>query len=372
MNEQLQTEIDTTQRSVRTDAFQMSIGELVNLYDDGEIIISPEFQRLFRWEIGQKSKLIESILLGIPIPSIFVYELPDGKWELVDGLQRLSSILEFMGKLNNEKGEPTPPSVLESTKYLPSLHNVVWEKNVEIESVAKKDQVELGRSLQISIKRSRIGVEILKRPSDVKTKFDLFQRLNAGGTAANEQEIRNCVMLMVNAPYFRAVKSAADRTKFLEVVGLTDGQIEKQRHLEMAVRILVHTLTSYDGKLDVGEYIDEGIVDLATGGDDKGAKTLINSTIDLLHKAAGKNALRKFDQGSYSGRVGLVGLEAIAVGVAKNLEKILKKPDPVHFVKDKSQSFWSQPEVQGFSSPGMRGTTRIQKTVPFGIKWFKP
>jgi hypothetical protein len=365
-------EIDTAQRNVRTDAFQMSIGELVNLYDEGDIIIAPEFQRLFRWEIGQKSKLIESLLLGIPVPSIFVYELENGKWELVDGLQRLSTILEFMGKLKNEQGAVSPPSILESTKYLPSLHNAVWEKSLAIEGVNEADQVELDRRLQLTIKRSRIGVEILKRPSDSMTKFDLFQRLNAGGTAANEQEIRNCIILMVNADYYRAIKVAAEANSFLTVTGLSESQTEKQRHIEMAVRLLVHTFIEYDGKLDVGEYIDEGIVKLATIGDVQAATSTINSTINLLHQAAGENALRRFDGGTYSGRVGLVGLEAIAVGVAKNLIAIQQQPDPVGFVRDKSQAFWDQPDVASFVSPGMRGTTRIQKTVPFGAKWFKP
>ncbi len=365
-------EIDTAQRNVRTDAFQMSIGELVNLYDEGDIIIAPEFQRLFRWEIGQKSKLVESLLLGIPLPSIFVYELENGKWELVDGLQRLSTILEFMGKLKNEEGAVSPPSILELTKYLPSLHNVVWEKSTAIEGVIEADQVELDRRLQLAIKRSRIGVEILKRPSDSMTKFDLFQRLNAGGTAANEQEIRNCIILMVNANYYRAIKLAAEADKFLAVTGLGENQTEKQRHIEMAVRFLVHTFVDYDGKLDVGEYIDEGIVELATTGEVTKATTTINSTIDLLHQAAGGDALRRFDSGTYNGRVGLVGLEAIAVGVAKNLTAIQQHNDPVRFVKEKSQAFWSQAEVASFVSPGMRGTTRIQKTVPFGDTWFRP
>lgn len=368
----LADEIEVAQRNVRTDAFQMSIGELVNLYDDGDIIIAPEFQRLFRWEISQKSKLVESLLLGIPIPSIFVYELEDGKWELVDGLQRLSSILEFMGKLKGENGELLVPSVLEATKYLPSLHNAVWQIDESIGDVPIEDQVELNKNFQLAIKRSRIGVEILKRPSDSMTKYDLFQRLNAGGTAANEQEIRNCIMLMVNADYFRAIKSSAESNDFLLVTGLSDAQTEKQRHIEMAVRLLVHTFIEYDGKLDVGEYIDEGIVKLATQGDVEQVASTIKGTIDLLNAAAGGNALRRFSDGSYSGRVGLVGLEAIAVGVARNLNSIQRLADPVEFVRAKSRIFWDQPEVTSFVSPGMRGTTRIQKTVPFGSDWFKP
>ena len=100
----LLNEIEQAQRLVRTDAYQMSIGEIVTMYEDKEITIDPEFQRLFRWEIGQKSKLIESLLLGIPIPSIFVFEKDDGTWELIDGLQRISTILEFMGRLREGDG----------------------------------------------------------------------------------------------------------------------------------------------------------------------------------------------------------------------------------------------------------------------------
>ncbi len=73
----LTDEIERAKRLVRTDAYQMSIGEIVNMYERREIVIDPEFQRLFRWNIGQKSKLIESLLLGIPLPSIFVFERVD-------------------------------------------------------------------------------------------------------------------------------------------------------------------------------------------------------------------------------------------------------------------------------------------------------
>src|SRR5882724_8867541 len=97
----LKEEIDKAQRLVKTDAYQLSLGEVVNMYKNKEFIINPDFQRLFRWEIGQKSKLVESILLGIPLPSIFVFERDDSTWELIDGLQRISTLLEFMGELKD-------------------------------------------------------------------------------------------------------------------------------------------------------------------------------------------------------------------------------------------------------------------------------
>lgn len=369
----LLNEIERAKVLVKTDAYQMSIGEIVTMYEDKEITIDPEFQRLFRWEIGQKSKLIESLLLGIPIPSIFVFEKDDGTWELIDGLQRISTILEFMGRLR-EGDKLRPPSILEATKYLPSLHNAVWEKSGKINEVPEAKQVAIDKSLQLAIRRSRIAVEILKRPSDDQTKYDLFQRLNAGGTQANAQELRNCIVLMINSDYFRSIKKAAEQSAFQTVVSVSEDQKEKQRHIELAMRFLAHALVPYDGRLDVEEYLDESAVKLAKAGNAESAVNLINRTFSLLNDVAGANALRRFDGISYVGRVGLVGLEAIAVGVAKNLDAILARgeEDAKSFIRSKIENFWQQPDIGAFTSPGLRGTVRIQRTVPFGEAWFKP
>ncbi|MDY7856945.1 DUF262 domain-containing protein, partial [Proteus mirabilis] len=119
-------EINNARLQVHADSYPMSIGELVNLYIDEELEIHPEFQRVYRWTPEQKSKLIESILLGIPLPSIFVSQRQDGVWDVVDGLQRLSTIFSFMGELRDENGDKLPALELLSTKYLPSLSGKAW------------------------------------------------------------------------------------------------------------------------------------------------------------------------------------------------------------------------------------------------------
>lgn len=179
-------------------------------------------------------------------------------------------------------------------------------------------------------------------------------------------------MLMVNGDYFRAVKTAAERTSFRSVISASDDQIDKQRHMEFAVRFLVHTYLPYNGTLDVEEYIDEGVVRLATAGEAAEATKIMDRTFDLLNAVAGKEALRRFEAGRHTGKVGLVALEGIAVGVAKNIDAITALPNPKGFVRQKIETFWSQPEAASFTSPGLRGTTRIQRTVPFGEHWFKP
>jgi hypothetical protein len=350
----------------------MSIGEILGMYDEGDLIINPDFQRLFRWSAGQKSKLIESILLGIPIPSIFVFERDDGTWELIDGLQRVSTLLEFTGALLSPDGGVSPPSILEATKYLPSLHNVVWDISDQIENVPTAQQNPLDKPQQLAIRRARLSVEILKRPSENHTKFELFQRLNAGGTQANAQELRNCIMIMVNPHYYQTVKQSAERDKFKEVIGVSEDQVEKQRHLEFATRFLVHSMIPYDGALDVEEYIDEGIQQLCHLGDTAHAASLLDRTFDILFNVAQGGALRRYHGGRHSGRIGLVALEGIAVGVAKNIDAIQALPDPQEFVRDRMQNFWQQPEIGTFMSQGLRGTSRIQRTVPFGEQWFRP
>ena len=144
--------------------------------------------------------------------------------------------------------------------------------------------------------------------------------------------------------------------------------------MELAVRFLSHALIPYDGKLDVEEYIDDSMIELAKLGNTVGATTLMNRTFGILNDVAGRDALRRFENGNHVGRVGLVGLEGIAVGIAKNLDAILALGDAESkaFVRNRIEGFWQDPATQSFTSPGLRGTVRIQRTVPFGEQWFQP
>lgn len=108
----LRADVDARRREISSDNLSMSIGEMLNLYKDRELDIHPEFQRVFRWDIEQKSRLIESLLLGIPLPSIYVATNHDGVWEVIDGVQRLSTIFEFMGELEG-------PANADATEFTP-------------------------------------------------------------------------------------------------------------------------------------------------------------------------------------------------------------------------------------------------------------
>ena len=146
----------------------MSVGELISMYESDELNIRPQFQRFFRWTEYQRSRLIESLLLKIPIPSIFVSQRSDGVWDVIDGQQRLSTIFQLVGVLKDEDGKRLDPLKMTGTKFLPSLADKTWDG--------------IGRDNQLLIKRSKIDVKIILRESSDASQYELFQRLNTGGS----------------------------------------------------------------------------------------------------------------------------------------------------------------------------------------------
>ena len=98
MTNTLQQEIVKMSKAIKTDNYPMFIGELSNLYQEGDLIINPVYKRMFRCDITQQSALIETILLKIPIPPLYVYQNEKGTWSLIDGQQRLSTIFKFISE----------------------------------------------------------------------------------------------------------------------------------------------------------------------------------------------------------------------------------------------------------------------------------
>jgi len=361
----LDTEIEAARRKVSTDEYGMSIGEIVTMYEKEELIINPSFQRLFRWEDHQKSKFIESILLGIPIPPVFVFETKEGTWELIDGLQRISTILEFMGLLKDPKTkELQVASKLNATSYLPSLKSAQWDSPKQF-----------SKSLQFTFRRARLNVQILKRPSDVHTKFDLFQRLNSGGSIATPQEVRNCAVIMVDEKFFKLLAELSKGEEFAAVSRITEAGEIKQKKMEFVMRFFVFTKFGFNPAYDVEEFVDKHIVEFANDSvEQERVARIFDDTFELLDGAAGKDALRRYDRTSkkFLGSVGQVALESVAVGVAFNLEAIMKRSAPEKFVLQKIKSFWSEDRVKNFSASGVSGTKRLSETIDYGRRYFAP
>lgn len=366
----LEEEVKAARTEIVSDGYDMSIGEVMNLYRDKELKIDPAFQRLFRWDQTRKTRFIESLLLGIPIPPIFVFQDADGIWELIDGLQRLSTVFQFTGLLTGERAKELGALVLEGTQFLPSLAGKLWEASTP------ESEDGIGSAQQLQIKRARVRVEILKMESDAKAKYELFQRLNTGGAGLTEQEVRNCVAVMVNKSLFDQLLSLSNDPNFVRTSAQTESAIESQASVELALRFLAFRNVTYSKGLDVHEYLDKALLDIASDDafDAQGEDKAFRATFDYLNIALGDSAFKRWDGAGFKGKFLMSVFEVLAFGVSKNLDKLdaMQPDDRSEFIVRKAKELWDNDVFKSNSGGGTRGTTRLVNLLPMAEEFLKP
>lgn len=364
----LSNEIEEKAKEIRTDGYPMSIGELINLYKDGDLTVFPEYQRYFRWSISQKSDLIESLLLGIPIPPIFVSQDKDGKWDIVDGLQRISSIFEFVGILKNKDGKKYDPSVLIGTKFLPSLEGKVWESDDE-----NKSFTEAERRI---IKRRKINIIIIDSINNPTAKYELFQRLNTNGAELTDQEIRNCLMIMINKNFYNSIEKVCEDSLFKNVTSLSERLLKEQYDKELVVRYIVarnKDLSKVNSNEDIGKYLTSKILDIITDENYSIKKDIddLNKSICLLDKTLGGNSFKKSNlnkNNRFEGQFLLSSYEAILVGISENVEYWQNNKESL---EDKIKSIYINEEFNNAIGRGRRPILRFKELINFSRKFFK-
>lgn len=384
----LQQEIDARRAEIRSDNYGMSIGELISLYKDEELDIHPEFQRFYRWSVEQKSRLIESLLLGIPVPQIFVSQRADGVWDVIDGLQRLSTIFEFIGILRDENRNLKPPLILGKTKYLPSLEHVVWDSpNISKQEMLQPMQnflIEDGNlppktltePQRLLIKRAKIQVSIILKESDERTKYDLFQRLNTGGSSLSSQELRNCILISINPNMYEWIRLLSRDDNFVGCVSLTDRAIDEQYDVELALRFLVFRNIDDESLRNIGDIADfltEKMENMAFSRefDMEKEDRYFKETFKLLASTTKSNSFRRYDvaKGKFLGGFLVSAFETVTLGVGYNLDLISKQPIDV---EETVKKLWQMQEFTGNSGSGIRASTRLVKTVPLCRRLFRP
>lgn len=351
----------------------MSVGELLSLYRDNELNLHPEFQRFFRWTDQQKSRLIESLLLGIPIPPIFVSQDEKGKWDVIDGLQRLSTIFQLTGDLKNEKGEPIAPLVLKPTKYLPQLENKKWSAGEE--ELVKDD---LSETSKLILKRARIDVKIVLNKSDLSSKYELFDRLNSGGSSATEQEVRNCILVMISHDFFEWFAELAKDENFREAFPLSDRQRLEKYDMELVARFLCLRRKT-EGSLreisDLGPFLTESISAFAQDPkfDKKSEEAAFKKTFKALAEALEENSFRKFssEKGRPTGPPLVSVFEILALGIGYHALEAGYQPSSEK-IQSVHKKIWIDPKFTSGSGSGISATSRLRITIPLGRRAFKP
>jgi hypothetical protein len=147
-----------------------SVRELKSDYEDEMLVLAPDFQREFVWTLKQKSELIESILMGIPLPMIYFFEGDNGVLQVVDGKQRLTTLFQFLA---NEFPLSQSLSIL-----------------VDHKGKRYKDLFPAERA---KIARHQFVTQTIIPPTPDRIKFDIFERVNRKGSTLNNQEMRNAL-----------------------------------------------------------------------------------------------------------------------------------------------------------------------------------
>jgi hypothetical protein len=212
---------------IRVDTKTFSLKQVFEMINDGDIDLSPDFQRHFVWDNFRKSRLIESILLRIPLPMFYFAQDPDGRIAVVDGLQRLTTIRDFMAN----------KFMLRDLEYLSSCEGKYY--NAE------------GAALEPKYYRwfnmTQIVVNIIDPQSPIEVKYDIFKRINTGGKPLNAQEIRNCLATKIVRKTLRDMKDL-ESFKSATRGSVKDVRMEAQ---ELALRFIAfHRLHEEDPSLE--------------------------------------------------------------------------------------------------------------------------
>ncbi|MFN6567467.1 DUF262 domain-containing protein [Dendronalium sp. ChiSLP03b] len=342
--------IDETIGEVRTDSLDLSFGEIVNLYSSKELVIQPEYQRLFRWTDEQKSRLIESIVLELPIPQIFVIETSDTVFELIDGLQRVSSVIQFI----DPKALKLEPLVLEGCDLVKELNGISFE--------------DLSLRLRLKIKRSSVRTVVIKRQSKSFLRYAMFKRLNTGGEILDPQEIRNCSARMVGDDgirFYSFIQRKASHPAFINCIE-TLAQVEKDRKgdEELVLRFLAAKNAQHMFKGSVRDWLDdylEKIILKEIDFDFESEEQQFDKIFTFLSNALGEGAFVKYRGEKPIGGLAPAYYEAITVGTLNALDKI--RNVPTDRVKQKVIDTVQTEEFRNYTGSGANKREKLQGRI---------
>ena len=195
------------------------------MVNDSLIDIAPDYQRQFRWTEKGQSTFVESVFLGIPIPSLYTAANADGTWELIDGVQRLSTLIHFMGSNEIRK------RVLDKDKLL-SLEGL--EKLTAFNGKTFED---LPSAIQRQFSLKPLKVTTISDKSNLDVRFDLFERLNTGGVKLEPQEIRSCIF---RGEFNEVLKELARNQNFKKVVKIPEIAEKNGTREELVLRFFAY------------------------------------------------------------------------------------------------------------------------------------
>ena len=237
-------DVPKEKRFLNTVSYDYSVEYLYNTIKKGKIVLEVPFQRKHIWKNDKASMLIESVIMNVPIPPLYFAEEDDGKWLVLDGLQRLHSIMNFY---DNE---------------------FALTKVEVLEELRKKKYKDLPPKAKSLLDDGLLRVNIIKKDSHRDIKYDIFMRLNRGAVTLNYQELRNC---LYRGNLNDAAKELCEENKTFLAILKQKGPHQRYQDVEFIIRYFAISdnltkdakgnimISGYKGKLVayLNEYMDQ-------------------------------------------------------------------------------------------------------------------
>lgn len=323
-------ELESQIKRVDTQSLDISFNELFDMYSSGELDITPDYQRLFRWSEGTRSRFIESLLLQMPVPPIYVIETEEGKYELIDGLQRFSSYLHLRGELEAEHLDPPINKgdllKLAECDIVNSLNGLTWN--------------DLPTILQIKLKRTYIRVQVVKKTSDNVFKYHMFKRLNTGGEVLSDQQIRNCTIRLLNTKFINYIDKLKEDNNFRNcIVNISEKQRLEAFDQELVLRFFALKNNPDKFVHDVADFLTEYMEKVATEDisfDYEDNQSSFEKTFNILNQTWGDRIFGRLNKsnGDLQSNFGIYHFESITLGLQSILNKV-NENEPEHINKIK-------------------------------------
>lgn len=336
---ELAKQLGEQRRTVDFDSFDIQVQQLLGMLEEAQIWIAPAYQRQFRWDDARCSELIESLMLGIPIPNIFMATNSDNTWEVVDGLQRLSAIVKFAG--SNElrrKLKLGDALVLQDLKKLDRFNALTFEM--------------FPPHIQQHFRTRPMKVVTLNDKSDRVLRFDLFERLNTGGITLTAQEIRDCVF---QGPFAEMLDELSSNKDFRSVVKLTSKQRTDGTAAECVLRFFAFFDRYREFDHSVKEFLNSYMEDASASFDIVSRKVEFVKVFRELARVYPKGVTRAPGKN----RTPLNLFEGVAVGAAL----ALKKNDQL--VTQDLRKWMGSPELRKYTTAATNDRANVRGRIEF-------
>ena len=368
----LEKAVSDERKRLSSDRLDISFGELINLYKNGELIIRPEYQRLFRWSEAQKTALIESILLSIPIPPIFVAEDKNGVWELVDGLQRVSTFISFFGELKGSgwtidyqedidrsgvEEEEIDEESGEETGGIKTINKWTLQEGGLVKSLQGFNVDNLPTNLKINLKRAVCRVEILRGESSTSMKYELFKRLNSGGSKLTPQEIRNAIYRGVNPRLNELLLKVSKSEVFKSLTQLSSGKLNELYDQELVLRFFAFYKNAENVNENMEKFLNDFMKETVENAnfDYDVYESLIMRVLELIYQIEDNKIFRN-ERNLFVPAY----FEGILIGVAQNIETYA---EDLELLKSKITQLKSDNDFKRYSGTASNSRSRIRNRL---------